>query len=236
MPSSRKVWKQGDIVALSVLEVAEAQMVGLMSLVPQICDAVSLPVIATGGIADARGVAAALILGASAVQIGTGFLRSPEAKINAAYADKIGQTEAHETGVTRAFSGRPARGIRNRYVAAAASAGAPLPAPYPVQRGFTRAMREDALRAGDADRMQMWAGQSARLATAEPAALIARHRLWGRSGAISSLNPARSGVRIDSVTGERKRPGVEQLAVHGPELPFAVTRHKYPKLSATVTI
>jgi nitronate monooxygenase len=159
------------------IEVAEAQMVGLMSLVPQICDAVSLPVIAAGGISDGRGVAAALILGASAVQIGTGFLRSPEAKINAAYAGKIGQAEAHETVVTRAFSGRPARGIHNRYLEAAVSAGAPRPAPYPVQRGFTRAMREDALRVGDSDRMQMWAGQSARLASTEPAALIAR-RFW----------------------------------------------------------
>lgn len=156
---------------------AEIQMVGLMALLPQICDAVSLPVIAAGGIADARGVAAALILGASAVQIGTGFLRSPEAKLHTAYAERLGRTEAHETRVTHAFSGRAGRSIRTRYVEASASADAPAAAPYPIQRGITRPMREDALRAGDAERMQMWAGQAARLAQAKPAAVITK-QLW----------------------------------------------------------
>ena len=75
---------------------AERQMVGLMALLPQVVDAVAVPVIAAGGIADARGVAAALILGASAVQIGTGFLRSPEAKMHSAYSDRLARTEAHE--------------------------------------------------------------------------------------------------------------------------------------------
>ena len=155
---------------------AESKLVGLFSLLPQIVDAVSIPVIATGGIADARGVAAALILGASAVQIGTGFLRSPEAKLNAAWADSIARTEAHETIVTRAFSGRPGRGIGNDYARASAAGGAP-PAPYPVQRGLTKAMREAAAKAGDATRMQMWAGQSAKLARVESAALLTA-QLW----------------------------------------------------------
>jgi nitronate monooxygenase len=158
-------------------EEAEAQMVGLFALLPQVCDAVSVPVIAAGGIADGRGVAAALILGASAVQVGTGFLRAPEAKVHAAWAERLQQTEAHETRLTRAFSGRAGRGIRTRYVDAASSADAPPSAPYPMQRGLTRAMREEALRTGDAERMQMWAGQSARLARAEPAQMIAQ-RLW----------------------------------------------------------
>jgi len=146
-------------------------MVGLFSLLPQICDAVSIPVIATGGIADARGVAAVLVLGASAAMIGTGFLRTPEAKIPHGYAERIGQTEAHETRLTRAFTGRAGRAIRNRFVDATAP-DSPAPAPYPVQRGFTRLMREDAARANDPERMQMWAGQSARLAQAQPAAEI----------------------------------------------------------------
>ena len=156
---------------------AERQMVGLIALLPQVVDAVNVPVIATGGIADARGVAAALILGAGAVQIGTGFLRSPEAMIHPAYADRLAQTEAHETMVTSALTGRPGRSVATAYVRASAARGVPPPAPYPVQRGLTRAMREDARKAGDADRMQMWAGQAARLARAGPAGSIAQ-QLW----------------------------------------------------------
>ena len=158
-------------------EDADAQMVGLMALLPQVADAVSIPVIATGGIADGRGVAAALILGASAVQIGTGFLRSPEAQIPSAWAERLGRTEAHGTRVTRAFSGRLGRSVRTEYVEASASPDAPPPAPYPIQRGFTRPMREAAQRTGDAERMQMWAGQAARLAQVQPAAIITQ-QLW----------------------------------------------------------
>lgn len=158
-------------------EEAEAQMVGLMALLPQICDAVTVPVIAAGGIADPRTVAAALILGASAVTIGTAFLRSPDAKTHPAYADRLARTEAHETTITRAFSGRPGRSVATAYVRAANAPDAPRPAPYPVQRGLTRSMRESAQKSGDADRMQLWAGQSAKLARSEPAGTIAR-QLW----------------------------------------------------------
>lgn len=158
-------------------EDAERSGVGLMALAPQVVDAVSLPVIATGGIADGRGVAAALMLGASAAMIGTGFLRCPEAGSNPVYAERLGKTEAHETTLTRAFTGRPGRSIATEYVRAAVTNGAPPPAPYPIQRGFTRPMREDAARAGDAERMQMWAGQAAKLASTEPAGVVTR-RLW----------------------------------------------------------
>lgn len=154
---------------------ADHQMVGLIALLPQVVDAVAVPVIATGEIADARGVAAALILGASAVQIGTGLLRAPEAMTHPAYADRLAQTEAHDTIVTRAFSGRPGRSIGTAYVRAALNA--PPPAPYPVQRGLTSRMRESARKAGDTDRMQMWAGQAAKLARTEPAGIIAQ-QLW----------------------------------------------------------
>ncbi|HZW80686.1 MAG TPA: nitronate monooxygenase [Candidatus Deferrimicrobiaceae bacterium] len=156
---------------------AERQMVGLMALLPQVVDAVTVPVIAAGGIADARGTAAAFILGASAVQIGTGFLRSPEAKMHPAYAESLAQTEAHETMITRAFSGRPGRSVATKYVRAVSAPNAPAPAPYPVQRGLTRTMREAAQKVGDADRMQMWAGQAAKLARHEPAGAIVRE-LW----------------------------------------------------------
>src|SRR3984893_6392810 len=148
-----------------------------VSLWPQVVDAVSVPVIAAGGIADARGIAAALILGASAVQIGTGFLRSPEAKMHSAYSERLARTEAHETMITRAFSGRPGRSAATAYVRAAGAPDAPRPAPYPVQRGLTRAMREAAQQAGDADRMQLWAGQAAKLAPNQPAGTISQE-LW----------------------------------------------------------
>jgi nitronate monooxygenase len=154
---------------------AEQRTVGLMSLLPQIADAVSVPVIAAGGIADARAVAAAMLLGASAVQIGTGLLRAPEAKTHPAWADRLARTEADETVLTRAFSGYPGRGVATAYVRAAFDG--PPPAPHPIQRALTAAMRESARKTGDAERMQMWAGQSARFARAEPAGTIVR-QLW----------------------------------------------------------
>ncbi len=153
---------------------AEIRAVGLFALLPAVVDAVRVPVVATGGIADGRTAAAALLLGASAVQIGTGFLRCPEAAIAPAWADALGQAAPEGTRLTRAFSGRAGRCLATAFVAAAASPDAPPPAPYPVQRGLTRAMREAAAGTGDLDRLQAWAGQSARLARAEPAGAVVR--------------------------------------------------------------
>ena len=152
-------------------------MIGLFSLLPTVVDAVKLPVVAAGGIADGRGVAAALLLGASAVQVGTALLRCPETKVASAWADAIGRTAPEDTMVSRAFSGRPARSIANAYARAAASPNAPPAAPYPVQRGLTQAMRDAAVKDNDVDRMQAWAGQSASLAKAIPAGEVVR-RLW----------------------------------------------------------
>ena len=152
-------------------------MVGLFALLPAVVDVVKVPVVAAGGIADARGVAAALLLGASAVQVGTGFLRAPEAKLAPSWAAALGRAAPEETIVTRAFSGRPGRAIANAYARAAAAPEAPSPAPYPVQRGLTAAMREEAAKTDDISRMQAWAGQAAGLAQAKPAGEIARG-LW----------------------------------------------------------
>jgi nitronate monooxygenase len=156
---------------------AEESLVGLFALLPAVVDAVgNVPVVATGGIGDARGIAAAFVLGASAVQIGTGLLRTPEAKIAPAWSEALARAQPEDTAPTRAFSGRLGRSIATAYVKAANAAEAE-PAPYPVQRGLTQAMRDAGTKAGDIDRMQAWAGQAARLASSEPAADLVQ-RLW----------------------------------------------------------
>jgi nitronate monooxygenase len=156
---------------------AERRAVGLFALLPAVVDAVRVPVVATGGIGDGRGVAAALLLGASAAQVGTAFLRCPEAKTAPAWADALANTRPEDTLISRAFSGRAGRSIATAYALAAIAPDAPPPAPYPVQRGLTAAMRETATKEGDVQRMQAWAGQSAALARAEPAGDVVE-RLW----------------------------------------------------------
>jgi nitronate monooxygenase len=162
---------------------AERRLVGLFSLIPAIADAVKVPVVAAGGIADGRGIAAALTLGAHAVAIGTGLLRCPEAKIASAWADALARTAPEDTTLTRAFSGRAGRSIATDYVRAASAAEAPAPAPYPVQRGLSAGMKAVAQKENDVHRMQAWAGQSAAMARAEPAAKIV-HDLWEHAQAL----------------------------------------------------
>jgi len=165
---------------------AERELVGLSALLPAVVDAVRVPVIAAGGIADPRAVAAALILGASAVQVGTGFLRCPEARLPSAWADAIGASLPEQTLISRAFSGRPGRSIATAYIRAATAPGAPPAAAYPVQSGLTAAMRTHALKGNLLDGLQAWAGQSAAQARARPAAEVAQE-LW--TGARALLEP-----------------------------------------------
>jgi nitronate monooxygenase len=150
----------------------EQAMVGTMALVPQVVDAVSTPVVASGGIMDGRGVAAALALGASAVQMGTAFLTTDEAGIPHVYKEAILAAGEHETRITRAFSGRPARGIINRFMSEVDDAAAALP--YPYQNALTRPLRQTAAQQGRADMLSLWAGQGLRLARRGGAAELMR--------------------------------------------------------------
>ena len=173
---------------------ARDQAVGLFALLPAVADAVRLPLVAAGGIADARTAAAALLLGASAVQVGSALLRCPEAGIAPAWQAALAQAAPEGTRLTRAFSGRWGRALATSYVAAAAAPDAPEPAPYPVQRGLTAPMRKAAEAAGDLQHLQAWAGQGAGLARPGPAAewLSA---LWGDTRALLEGSPGLAAPR-----------------------------------------
>jgi nitronate monooxygenase len=149
-----------------------AAMIGTMALVPQLVDATRLPVIASGGIMDGRGIAAALALGASAVQLGTAFLTCTEAGIVDAYKKAVVDTPEDGTRITRAFSGRPARGIVNRFLTEMENE--PIP-PFPVQNALTRPLRTAAAKQGRIEFLSLWCGQAPRLARRIDAAeLVAR--------------------------------------------------------------
>jgi nitronate monooxygenase len=146
---------------------AESQP-GLFALLPQLVDAVSVPVIAAGGIADARGAAAAFALGASAVQLGTAYLFCPEANVSPLYRTALAQITDDGTVLTNLFSGRAARAISNRFVEESGPmSDAALP--YPYAATLVAPLRAASEKAGSTDYMQMWAGQAARLGKSMPA-------------------------------------------------------------------
>lgn len=137
----------------------EDAMIGTMPLVAQVAAKVPVPVVASGGIMSGHGIAAALRLGASAVQMGTAFLATTESGIGPAYRAALLSARAEDTRVTRAFSGRPARGIANRFMRDAESKlGERIPR-YPFQNALTRPMRIAAASQGKADYLSLWAGQ-----------------------------------------------------------------------------
>jgi nitronate monooxygenase len=153
----------------------QSGMIGTMALVPQIVDSVSVPVIASGGIMDGRGIAAAMALGASAVQLGTAFLTCEEAGIPEAYKKAILQAHEDQTRITRAFSGRPARGIVNRFMSEVESDAPGSILPFPLQNSVTRPLRSAAAKAGRAEFLSLWAGQGVRMTRRQTASeLVAR--------------------------------------------------------------
>lgn len=153
------------------LGAVDASLVGTLALVPQIVDAVALPVIAAGGIGDGRGIAAVLALGARAAALGTTFLLARESGIAPAYRAALLRDDACETVLTRAFSGRTARGIPNRVTRELGDADAAI-APYPYQNAMTRDIRIAAGTQGRAEFLSLWAGQAASLAREEDASSI----------------------------------------------------------------
>jgi nitronate monooxygenase len=148
----------------SFLRAAEDSLTGTFSLVPQIADVVSVPVIAAGGIADARGVIAALALGAEAVQMGTVFLACQESGASLLHRQALRGKKAGHTALTRGFTGRLARGIHNRLMQELNRKETET-LPYPVQRGLVRNLAIPAEAAGRSDLLPLWAGQSANLST-----------------------------------------------------------------------
>src|ERR1700736_4870342 len=148
----------------SFLRAAEDSLTGTFSLVPQIADMVSVPVIAAGGIADARGVIAALALGAEAVQMGTVFLSCEESGASLLHRQALRGRKAGHTALTKGFTGRLARGIHNRLLEELNQVGTPI-LPYPLQRRLVRNLAIPAETAGRSDLLPLWAGQSANLST-----------------------------------------------------------------------
>lgn len=155
------------------LETEVATQAGLFALLPQVADAVSIPVVAAGGVADARGIVAAFALGASAVQLGTAYLFCPEANVSPLHRGALARATATDTAITNLFSGRPARGILNRYLREAGPMSSQAPA-FPYAATLVAPLRAASEKADSLDYMQLWAGQAARLGRAVPAAQLTR--------------------------------------------------------------
>jgi nitronate monooxygenase len=190
----------GDPLDLRVFDTA---MIGTLALVPQIVDAVRIPVIASGGIMDGRGVAAALVLGAVGAQLGTAFLTCDEAGVPDVYKQALLAAHEDETRLTRAFSGRPARGIVNRFMREVEGSQWRAPGeaemtqqpdilPFPLQNALTRPMRTAAARQGRAEFLSLWAGQGVRMARRMKAADLVMLLMEEADAAIARLRASAS--------------------------------------------
>ncbi len=163
----------------------ERALAGTLALVPQVVDAVSVPVVAAGGIMDGRGIAAVLALGAAGAALGTAFLACPESGASRAHKEALlARRDEDATVVTRAFSGKAARGIRNRFIDS--MEGAPV-LPYPLQNSMTADLRREAARAGRADLLSLWAGQGAPMSRVRPAGDLLRDLVREAEAALGRL-------------------------------------------------
>lgn len=151
----------------------EQSCIGLMALIPQVTASVKIPVIAAGGMMNGRGIAASLILGAQAGQLGTAFLSCPESGIAPAWRTQLQQARDDSTRLTRTLSGRYARGIVNEFMERMRSHEDEVP-PYPVQNALTTEMRQTATKQGRAEYMSLWAGQAAGMCRPMPAAQLVK--------------------------------------------------------------
>lgn len=174
-------------------------MVGTMALVPQMVDALSIPVIAAGGIMDGRGLAAALTLGAQAAQMGTAFLTCEESGAHPGFKRAVLEAAEDETAITRAFSGRAARSIKNRFLMEVGAHEQEIP-PFPVQNALTRDVRAAAQEQNRPEFMSLWAGQGLRLARTATASELVRNVAEGASTALAEAGGAtqRTGHRSGS--------------------------------------
>lgn len=171
------------------LKDAADALIGTMALVPQVVEHVSVPVVASGGIMDGRGLVAGLALGASAIQMGTAFLASPESGAHPAYKQKIMSSTEDGTEITYAYSGKAARGIRTKFMEEFRNYQGTIP-PYPIQNGMTRDIRQAAAQANLPEYMSLWSGQGLRLADDRSAAAIIKRTMdqaYDVVGMISTL-------------------------------------------------
>jgi nitronate monooxygenase len=146
---------------------------GTMALLPQVVDAVTVPVIAAGGISDSRGIVAAFALGASAVQLGTAYLFCPEARISPVHRQMLRSARDDETALTNVFTGRPARSIVNRLMREVGPI-TPVAPDFPLAADAVMPLRQAALASGSGDFVPLWAGQAARLSQELPAGELTR--------------------------------------------------------------
>jgi nitronate monooxygenase len=175
----------------SFLRPSEESLTGTFSLVPQVVDLVSAPVVAAGGIADARGIVAALALGAEAVQIGTAFLACEESGASLAHRQALLSGKAGRTALTRGFTGRLARGIKNRLMDTMNAPGVEI-LPYPPQRFLMRNLSAPAEKSGRAELIPMWAGQSASLARHTKATYLLDSLVEGVSAILNNTFAAKN--------------------------------------------
>jgi nitronate monooxygenase len=168
---------------------AEHAMTGTLALVRQIVRAVRVPVVAAGGIMDGEGIAAALALGAQAAQLGTAFLLCPESGAPEAHRKAILAMDGDQTAITTAFSGKPARGVRNTFIETAERERWPL-LPFPAQSKLTGPLRQASAKEGSPDFFSAWSGQAGSLGRALPAADLVRTLMAEAADTVERLRRA----------------------------------------------